>query len=52
MYPAKPKVGIRASRSNEIWHLDVTILRLLDRTRLALAYGTQNAADGKKKLAK
>jgi len=34
--PAKPKVGIRAKRPNEIWHLDVTVLRLLDRTRLYL----------------
>jgi hypothetical protein len=31
---------------------DILDVRLLNRTRLALAYGTQNAADGKKKLAK
>ena len=36
LYPAKPKVGIRAKEPNEIWHLDVTVLRLLDRTRLYL----------------
>ena len=33
VYPAKPKVGVRASRPDEIWHLDVTQLRLLDATR-------------------
>ena len=36
VYPAKPKLGIRAKEPNEIWHLDVTVLRLLDRTRLYL----------------
>jgi len=28
--PAKPKVGIRADAPNELWHIDVTIIRLLD----------------------
>ena len=27
VHPAKPKVGIRASRANEIWHADTTLLR-------------------------
>ena len=27
---AKPKVGIRASKANEIWHVDTTLIRLLD----------------------
>jgi len=31
---AKPKVRIRAS--NEIWHIDVTVIRLLNRTKLYL----------------
>jgi hypothetical protein len=30
VYPAKPKVGIRAHAPNELWHIDVTIIRLLD----------------------
>jgi len=30
IYPAKPKVGIRASTPGQIWHLDQTILRLGD----------------------
>jgi transposase InsO family protein len=32
VHPAKP-VSVRARRPNEIWHLDVTILKLLDGTR-------------------
>jgi hypothetical protein len=32
IHPAKPKVGIRASRPNEVWHIDTTIIRLLDGT--------------------
>jgi putative transposase len=36
VYPAKPKVGIRASAPNELLHLDVTIIRLLDGTRIYL----------------
>ncbi|MEI8027691.1 MAG: DDE-type integrase/transposase/recombinase, partial [Pseudomonadota bacterium] len=30
IYPPKPKFGIRASASGQIWHLDQTILRLGD----------------------
>jgi transposase InsO family protein len=33
IYPASPKVGIRASRPNEIWHVDTTLIRLLDGSR-------------------
>lgn len=33
VYPEKPKVGIRATRSNELWHVDVTIIKLLDGTK-------------------
>jgi transposase InsO family protein len=36
VYPAKPKVGIRASASGELLHLDVTIIKLLDGTRAYL----------------
>lgn len=36
VHPAKPKVGIRASASNEIWHIDTTVVRLLDGTRAYL----------------
>ncbi len=33
IYPAKPKVGIRASAPGQIWHLDQTILRFGDGTK-------------------
>ncbi len=36
VHPAKPKVGIRASRSNQFWHVDTTMIRLLDGTRAYL----------------
>jgi hypothetical protein len=36
LYPAKPTEGIRASRPNEYWHIDVTVIKLLDGTRTYL----------------
>ncbi len=36
VHPSKPKVGIRASAPNEIWHVDTTLIRLLDGTRAYL----------------
>jgi putative transposase len=33
LYPAKPKVGLRTRAPNEAWHVDVTILKLLDGTK-------------------
>jgi putative transposase len=36
LYPPKPKIGIHASRPNEIWCLDVCVVRLLDGTRTYL----------------
>jgi hypothetical protein len=30
VYPAKPTVGVRADRPNAAWHVDCTILKLLD----------------------
>ena len=30
VHPAKPKVGIRAEGPNEVWHIDTTLIRLLD----------------------
>ena len=33
IHPSGPKVGIRASRPNEIWHVDTTLIRLLDGSR-------------------
>lgn len=36
VHPSKPKVGIRASSANEIWHVDTTLIRLLDGSRAYL----------------
>jgi transposase InsO family protein len=36
LHPASPKIGIRASRPNQIWHIDTTLLRLLDGSRAYL----------------
>ncbi len=33
IHPEEPKIGIRASRPNETWHVDTTVIRLLDGTR-------------------
>jgi transposase InsO family protein len=36
IYPAKPKVGLRTTRPDEAWHIDVTVIKLLDGTKLYL----------------
>ena len=36
VYPEKPKTGIRATQANEYWHIDATVLRLLDNTKCYL----------------
>ena len=36
LHPAQPKVGIRAPQPNAIWHVDTTLLRLLDGSRAYL----------------
>jgi putative transposase len=33
VHPAKPKVGLRTTRANEMWHIDTTVIRLLDGCR-------------------
>jgi len=33
VHPAMPTVGVRATAPNELWHIDVSILRLLDDTK-------------------
>ena len=42
LYPAKPKIGIRANAPGELLHLDVTIIRLLDGTRAYLHAAIDN----------
>jgi putative transposase len=36
VHPAKPTVGVRATRPNEYWHIDVTVLKLVDGTKAFL----------------
>jgi putative transposase len=36
IHPAKPKVGIRATRPNEIWHVDTTLVRLINGSKVYL----------------
>jgi len=36
VHPAKPKTGLRTTRANEMWHIDTTVIRLLDGTRAYL----------------
>jgi len=36
VHPAKPKIGLRTTRTDEMWHIDTTVIRLLDGTRAYL----------------
>ena len=36
VHPAKPKVGLRTTRADEMWHIDTTVIRLLDGTHAYL----------------
>ena len=36
IHPPKPTEGVRASQPNEIWHIDTTIIKLLDGTKVYL----------------
>jgi transposase InsO family protein len=36
VHPVKPKLGLRTTRANEMWHIDTTVIRLLDGTRAYL----------------
>jgi len=36
VHPAKPKLGVRTTHPNEMWHIDTTVIRLLDGTRTYL----------------
>jgi len=33
LHPAKPKIGIRTTKPDEGWHIDTTIVKLLDETK-------------------
>jgi len=34
IHPLKPTIGVRASRPNRIWHVDISMVKLLDGTRI------------------
>jgi putative transposase len=36
VHPLKPKVGLRTTRPNEMWHIDTTVIRLVDGTHAYL----------------
>jgi hypothetical protein len=36
VHPAAPKVGLRTARPNQIWHINTSVLRLLDWSRAYL----------------
>ncbi len=36
VYPVKPTLGIRASKPDEFWHIDTTLIKLLDHTTVYL----------------
>jgi putative transposase len=33
VHPLKPTLGVRASRPNEIWHIDTSVIKLIDGTK-------------------
>jgi hypothetical protein len=35
VHPAKPKIGLRKIRADDMWHIDSTVIRLLDGPRLS-----------------
>jgi hypothetical protein len=46
VHPAKPKVGVRARGPDEMWHIDTTVIRLLDGTRAYLHAVIDNFSRG------
>jgi transposase InsO family protein len=35
-HPTKPRVGVRAIKPNEIWHVDTTLIRLVGGAKVYL----------------
>jgi putative transposase len=42
MHPANPKVGVRACKPDEIWHIDTSCVRLVDGTKVWLHAAIDN----------
>ena len=43
VHPPKPTVGVRASRPNQIWHIDTTAIKLIDGTKVYLQAVVDNS---------
>lgn len=44
IYPPKPKIGIRASEPNQIWHVDVSVFRIVNGARVYIQAIIDNAS--------
>jgi hypothetical protein len=42
IHPPKPTVGVRASQPNQIWHVDTSVIRLIDGTKVYLQAALDN----------
>ena len=36
IHPLRPKEGVRASEPDELWHMDTTVIKLIDGTKVFL----------------
>jgi putative transposase len=45
IHPSKPKIGLRTTRADEMWHIDTTVIRRLDGTRAYLHAVIDNFSD-------
>jgi putative transposase len=46
VHPPKPKVGLRTTGPDEMWHIDSTVIRLLDGTRAICTPSSTTSLDG------
>ena len=46
VHPAKPKVGLRTTGPDEMWHIDTTVIRLLDGTAPICTPSSTTSLDG------
>lgn len=44
LYPPKPKIGIRASEPNQIWHVDVSVFRIVSGSKVYIQAIIDNAS--------
>jgi len=46
IHPAKPKEGLKATRPNQYWHVDTTVIRLTTGIRIYVQAVIDDAQDG------